>query len=321
MLNNLTVDRNKRLKTKIIVGFFKVMDGKDDLEHEARRLLQEARAATKRKRVFLFFSSAPDFLEASDLYTRAANAFKTLKSWDAAGDAFSEGAQVDLRAGETSDAARKLLNAGSAYRNSDPKKAVKVLEDAVQLLLKNGRFDAAASCEKDAAAIYEDALGDTQNAIRLYEQSAERYKGENASAMAHGCLLKVANLASFTGDYAKAADILENTARSSVNDSLRKFSVRDNLLKAGLCRIAGGDRVGARRSITTYSSEIDVSFGSTREHTFLVDLLTTVDAEDPEAFTSVVESFDRTCALDDWKSRVLLYIKDSLTSSYESDLL
>ena len=225
---------------------------------------------------------------------------------------------MDKLANEPSDSARKLLNAGSAYRHVDPKAAIASIEEAVEILLRGGRFDAAANNEKEIASIYEEVLHEEKGAMVFYQRAADRYSGENSNAMAQGCLLKVAAIAASTSDYARASSIYESAALAAVPDSLRKYSVRDFLLKAGLCRIAMDDKIGARRAIDGYPG-IDASFLATRECKFLTDLLAAVEEQNEEEFSTLVETFDRTNALDDWKTRLLLVIKEALVQQ-ESDL-
>lgn len=60
---------------------------------------------------------------------------------------------------------------------------------------------------------------------------------------ANACLLKAAHFAAVLEDYAQALDIFESCAAQSTNNNLLKFSVKEYLLKAGLCHLAAGVRV------------------------------------------------------------------------------
>lgn len=276
----------------------------------ARKLVEEAEEAAKPKK-WLVFSSAPDYMDVAELFNRAGNAFKSCQEWEEAASAFLRSAEMERKAGEVDESARKLLSAASCLKKCNPLKAVQTIESALDVLLHSGRFHLAASHEKEVAELYETQLDDPQNAIKYYERAAERYAGEDSSAMAQNCRLKAASLAALSGFPDKAALIYEDAASESVSDQLRKYSVRDYLLRAGICRLAGEDRVAAKRCIDGYPA-IDASFGSTREFKLLTDILTALDGDDMEAFTVSVTTFDKTNALDDWKTKMLLKVKKNI---------
>lgn len=284
---------------------------------EARNLIEQAEAAAKPKK-WLLFSSAPDYLEASELYNKAGNAFKSCKEWQSAGDAFRRSAELEIKSGDTEDSSRKLLSAASCYKKCDPKLAVEVTQEAINMLIKSGRFHQAANQEKEIAEIYETLLEDPQNAIVYYTRAAERFEGEDSHSTAQGCLVKAAALSALVEDFDKAARIYEEVAVDSANDHLRKYSVRDYLLRAGICRLNTDDMIGAKRQIENYLA-IDASFGGTREFKLLNDLLEAVENQDVEAFTENVHSFDKVNSLDDWKTKLLLRLKNTITA-LEDDL-
>ena len=57
-------------------------------------------------------------------------------------------------------------------------------------------------------------------------------------SLANKHYLKVADLSAVEGDYHKAIECYERVARSSVNNHLMKWSVKDYFLKAGICHLA-----------------------------------------------------------------------------------
>lgn len=57
-------------------------------------------------------------------------------------------------------------------------------------------------------------------------------------SLANKMLLKVADLAGLEGDYYKASEIYEKVARSSINNNLMRWSVKEYLFKAGICQLA-----------------------------------------------------------------------------------
>jgi hypothetical protein len=58
------------------------------------------------------------------------------------------------------------------------------------------------------------------------------------SRLANKHYLKVADLAAVEGDYYKSIGHYEKIAKSSINNNLMKWSVKDYLLKAGICHLA-----------------------------------------------------------------------------------
>lgn len=67
--------------------------------------------------------------------------------------------------------------------------------------------------------------------------------GDNAEALANKLFLKVADLAALEADYYKAIEQYEKVAKSSINNNLMKWSVKEYLLKAGICHLCTGVRI------------------------------------------------------------------------------
>ena len=95
-----------------------------------------------------------------------------------------------------------------------------------------------------------------------------------------------------------------------------KYSVKDFLLKSGICLLAAGDIVTTNQALEKYR-ELDPSFLGTREHQLLVDLAETVEAGDPEAFADKLFQYDQVSKLDKWKTSLLLRIKNAIEEKGE----
>src|ERR1700712_2649411 len=102
----------------------------------------------------------------------------------------------------------------------------------------------------------------------------------------------------------------------SVTNNLMKYSVKEYLLKSGICLLAVGDIVATNRAFEKYR-DLDSSFTSAREHQLLVDLLETVEAGDQEAFADKLFQFDQLSKLDKWKTTILLRIKNAIEEKGE----
>ncbi len=71
------------------------------------------------------------------------------------------------------------------------------------------------------------------------------------------------------------------------------------------------DIVKARRQTSTYASK-DVTFSSTREYKFLSAVIDARESEDEQALTDAAVDFDNVVKLDNWKTKVLLDIKNRI---------
>lgn len=65
------------------------------------------------------FSGSSRIEDAVECYQRAANLFKMAKSWDSAGKAFCEAANLHSRSGARHDAATNYVDAANCYKKAD----------------------------------------------------------------------------------------------------------------------------------------------------------------------------------------------------------
>lgn len=85
-------------------------------------------------------------------------------------------------------------------------------------------------------------------------------------------------------------------AKSSVDSNLMRWSVKEYLLKAGICQLCTGDLVGINTALDRYR-ELDPSFTQQREHQLLVDLAQAIETGDQEAFSDKVSFKTNICIL------------------------
>jgi alpha-soluble NSF attachment protein len=90
-----------------------------------------------------------------------------------------------------------------------------------------------------------------------------------------------------------------------------KYSVKDYLFKAGICHLATGDLVAARRALERYR-EIDPQFATQRESMLLADLVEAVEGKSQEQFTDKLFQFDQINKLDKWKTTILVRVKNAI---------
>lgn len=136
--------------------------------------------------------------------------------------------------------------------------------------------------------------------------------------LANKLYLKVADLAALQSapDYHKAIAHFERVAASSINSNLMKWSVKDYLLKSGICLLALNDPVAFSRAMEKYR-DMDNSFASTREHQLLVDLAEAVQKGEQEEFQDALFKYDQLSKLDKWKTTILLRIKSAIEEQGE----
>jgi len=277
-------------------------------ETEALELLAKA---DKKANSTSWFGGGSKNEEAADLYARAANSFKLAKLWKEAGDAFIKQAAMQNLQGERDEAANTFINASKCYKKSNPAEAVNALKQAIEILTERGRFHSAANNQKAVAEIYESDLVDLEKAMVSYELAADWFMGEEATALANACLLKVATFAAQLEQYDRAIEKFEQVANSSIDNQLTKWSVKEYFFKAGLCHMCKGDYVGTQRAMERYR-EMDVTFASTRECQLLRAIMDAMENGDLDAFTNQVADFDKMTRLDTWKTTLLLRIKKGI---------
>jgi alpha-soluble NSF attachment protein len=108
-------------------------------------------------------------------------------------------------------------------------------------------------------------------------------------ALANKLWLKTADLVALEGkDYYKAIELYEKVAKTSIQNNLMRWSVKEYLLKAGICQLCTGDQVGVNAALERYR-DLDPSFVQQREHQLLVDLTQAVDDKDQEMFADKVK--------------------------------
>jgi alpha-soluble NSF attachment protein len=95
-----------------------------------------------------------------------------------------------------------------------------------------------------------------------------------------------------------------------------RWSVKEYLLKAGICQLCTGDMVGVNTAMDRYR-QLDPSFQQQREHALLVDLAQAVQDGEQEVFADKLYQYDQLSKLDKWKTTLLLRIKNSIEEAGE----
>ncbi|KAI7354452.1 hypothetical protein D0867_12873 [Hortaea werneckii] len=289
------------------------------MAQDPRALLQKAdkQAASAGSGFSLFGGRAEKYEAAAELYIQAANAFRLQKSSKEAGQCFEKAASLQTnQLKEPDDAANTLTEAFKSYRKDEPEDAARCLEQAIQHYTLKGNFRRAATHKQNLAELYEVEMGDGKRAAEAYETAAGWYENDNAEALANKLFLKLADLSALESDYYKAISNYEKVAKSSINNNLMKWSVKEYLLKAGICHLCTGDSVATNRALESYR-DLDSSFSQTREHQLLSDLVEAVDEGDQEKFADKLFQYDQMSKLDKWKTTLLLRVKENIEEKGE----
>uniref|UniRef100_A0A4W3GT12 N-ethylmaleimide-sensitive factor attachment protein, alpha b n=1 Tax=Callorhinchus milii TaxID=7868 RepID=A0A4W3GT12_CALMI len=255
--------------------------------------------------------------EACEMYCRAGNMFKMAKNWSAAGNAFCQAARLHLQLQSKHDAATNFVDAGNAFKKSDPQEAINCLNRAIEIYTDMGRFTIAAKHHISIAEIYETELVDVEKAIAHYEQAADYYKGEESNSSANKCLLKVATYAAQLEQYPKAIEIYEQVGTSAMDSPLLKYSAKEYFFKASLCHFCV-DMLNAKFAVSKYE-EMFPAFSDSRECKLVKKLLDACEEQNVEGYTDAVKEYDSISRLDQWLTTMLLRIKKTIQGE-ESDL-
>ncbi|CAK7232743.1 vesicular-fusion protein S17 [Sporothrix eucalyptigena] len=285
------------------------------MAQDPRALLQQAdKTLASAGSGFSFFGGREQkYRDAADLYVQAANAFRIQNLNREAGKAFEAAVPIQRqKLDEPDEAANTLVSAFKVYREIVPEDAARCLEDAIHYYTSRGNFRRAAKQKEDLGELYEE-LQALDRALASYENAAAWYDTDGAQALANKNWLKVAELSAVAEkpDYYKSIEIFERVAQKSISNNLMRYSVKEYLLKAGLCHLATADNITAQRALDKYR-DMDPTFATTREHQLLVDLSEAIETGDADKFSEKLFQYDQMSKLDKWKTTILLRIKSTI---------
>lgn len=286
-----------------------------DNEQKAIQLMAEAEKKLSSSKSFLgsLFGGSSKVEEAVDCYLRAANLFKMAKKWAQAGGAFCSAAQLHLKAGVRHDAATNFVDASNCYKKCDPNEAVSCLLKAIEIYTDMGRFTVAAKQHQNIAELYETECVDLTRAMQHYEQAADYFRGEESTASANKCMLKLAQYAAQLEHYDKAIQIYDQIAKSSLDNSLLKYSAKEYMFRAALCHLCV-DILNAQHALEKYVG-LYPAFGDTREYKLVKELIEHLEEQNVESFTEAVKSYDSISRLDQWYTTILVRIKKQINDN------
>lgn len=267
----------------------------------------------------MFGGDSYKFEEASDLFIQAANQYKLKKQGTLAGGAFEKAAEAQIKGGNQDEAANTLVDAFKSYKQEDPAKAVKCLEQAIGFFTARGQFRRAANYKMDLGQVYEEELMDFPKAIESFQDAGDWFESDSAQALASKAFLKCADTSALQGEYVKANEVYKKVANNALSNNLSRWSLKDYFVKIVLCYLAADDRVAAMKYLEE-ASTMDRSFTTTKEYKLMQDIIEAVQDGDPQKFSDVVFEYDQFNKLDNWRTSILLKIKEAIISA-DDDLL
>jgi alpha-soluble NSF attachment protein len=226
-------------------------------------------------------------------------------------------AEVNLKLESKHDSAAAWVEAAKSYQKVDQRKAVKCLQQAVSLYTDMGRLGMAARQLREIAEVLE-REENREEALLFYEQAADLFATDNASAEANKCLLKVAQYSAEAANYPRAIDIFESVGKTSSDNNLLRFSAKGHFLHAALCALCSMDPAGVRERLERYK-DIDLNFDGSRECALAEALANALETGDEEGFTTAVAEFDSLTRLDGFKTAILLRAKRRMSEAAQEE--
>jgi len=216
------------------------------------------------------------------------------------------------------DCADFLIEAANMKEKVNTAESVKLLDQAVEVHLNNGKLSYGAKLLKKIAEIYE---GDKEYAlaVRYYNDAADKYSAEaNESSNVNNCLLKVADLSIYEPevDYLKIIPLLDKVADKYLQNKLTASSAKDLYFKAVLLYLAGDDTIGAEQALERYTSN-DPTFFNTRQQKFLTKIIKAVNEQKVKDFAEECFQLNQVVPLDKWKTTILSKIKSTIPGAEE----
>lgn len=288
---------------------------------DAKSLIAQAEKLSKPQTGFFLFlsGSSNDRLEdASDLYIQAANYYRLAKDFNNAGNQFVKASELQQKLGNHNDVANNLVEAYKCYKTVSPHDAIDSLSKAIHIFLtQNGQFRRAANFMGDLAELYE-SVGDTDNAIKSYEQAGDYFSTDHADALANKSYLKSADLNAGAGNYAKAIELYDNIIKVANGSALSKWSLKDYFFKVILCNLCLGDPIEAQKKSEEYSNE-DGNWQQSREFKLVNEIFESIEQGDSQGFSDKVFEYDQFSKLDKLKTQLLLKVKTTVVEKDEYD--
>eukprot|EP00055_Hartaetosiga_balthica_P003280 m.7238 g.7238 ORF g.7238 m.7238 type:complete len:293 (+) comp2736_c0_seq1:60-938(+) len=247
--------------------------------------------------------------EAAEMFKNGAIQFKIAKDFQQSGNAYIKGAEQYMKAEQPHEAAALYNDAATALKKISNEESMNCMELAASTYMDMGRFSMAARQYKNMAELNEQT-DNRDGAIDCYQKSIDAYEAEDSESQANKLKAKLGELKALNELFDEAYELFEEVGNKMVDNKLLVYGAKEYFLKAGICRLASGDEIAAKRAAQGYSSGYP-QFDDTREQRLLFALIEAREEEDEEAFTRALQEYDEIQKLSTWHTNILLKIKKS----------
>lgn len=273
---------------------------------------KKANEKINRFSIMSIFERTRKYEEAQPLFERAANAYKLAKNFDKAADAYMKVAECYTKIGSMYEVGTHYINAFQCYKKCDMNKAVSCIKLAIELYKDEGNSSMLFKCTKDLAECYE-ILNMTEHALESYKLAAEISEIDNRPQQQQQAQQKIAEQHIKLEQYSDAGKIFELLANAYIDNNLLKFKVIDNIFDSLICLLATDDIVMVQRNIERYSDTY-ANFGSSNECKLVQKLSNAIAEMNIDDYTNAINEYDTIKKLKDWHVKVLLGIKNKISS-------
>eukprot|EP00834_Sanchytrium_tribonematis_P001079 NODE_23_length_42016_cov_0.755803.p17 type:complete len:277 gc:universal NODE_23_length_42016_cov_0.755803:24623-25453(+) len=250
------------------------------------------------------------YADAADLFSQAANQYIIDKNMEKATEMYEQSYHNYMQAHMEEDAFQvvqsmlKILKKDPESKGED--KLLNYSDKLIQHLLQKGRFHMAANFAKQLAEAHHD------NAVKIkyYLKAGEWYEQEDAKALGMKCYHLHAMALMTDKQYELALAKMEYISSNALNDNLQKYMVKEYLFVA-LIIAMNLDVLLLNQKMQEYSN-MDPSFAQTREYKCIEQLSKSLEEGDSEQFSTVLRQYDQLSKLDEFKTNLLLNVKQNM---------
>jgi len=255
------------------------------------------------------------FEEAAELYQQAAQGFKLAKEWQEAANCFIQCAYCAGRLGDANEESNSYVEAGNLLSRISTNSAVEQWESAISMQNAAGKFGASGKLLMKIAELHESERLDHKECREYYKRAAEMFDLDDHSKSSFTkCRIKMADYAALDGELQAAVRIFEEEGEKALQGATTAFGAKEHFLKAGLLQLQSGDTITMQLAVDRYQ-QTDPRFADSREGALLSGLVEAFEAGDAEAFLDRLQEYNQVTKLDQWKTEVLLKVKELLQPS------
>jgi len=270
-------------------------------------------ATLEQKIAYFSKQKCEDDIDAEEEFQSTIVELKQTKNWTSLIDVLECIASISVKNNNYRSAAMKYKEIAEISKRAETNKYVQYLTLSAEYYVKSNNFDYAAKNYVEIGDYYKLKYKSDPDLIDLilqnYDRGLELYSVSFNFSSENKVKLKIADTCSMLcAQYERAYQLYEDVAKSYGDSSLLKFSVNKLYFNACLCRIAGGDVIGAQVKLNDYG-EIHPFFNGSREEIYLKKIIECIEEEDTDRFTETNIEYDTICPFDEWTVHMLLVLK------------